>query len=130
MSREAESYSEIAPLATPSADRDEMTSAGQPVVPAPRHETKTVVPAPRDETKTVVLPEGKTLRLLALDLWGSREFWIYIYLANKDKISNPNRVPSGIELTLPDKFAYSINAADPHSVDKAKSLGNEILKGF
>ncbi|MPN53224.1 hypothetical protein SDC9_200888 [bioreactor metagenome] len=78
--------------------------------------------------KKVILPQGKTLRLLALDLFGNREFWVYIYLQNKDKIPNPNRVPSGIELVLPDKSIYFINAADSQSVLKAKSLGTEILR--
>jgi hypothetical protein len=68
--------------------------------------------------------------LLALDLWGNREFWVYIYLTNKDKIPNPNKVPSGTILVLPDISVYSINAADPHSVAKAKSLGNELLGNF
>lgn len=70
------------------------------------------------------------MRLLALDFFGDREFWVYIYFENKDKISNPNRVPSGIELVLPDRSSYFINAADPQSVLKAKSLGTEILRAF
>lgn len=85
---------------------------------------------PGRKIEKTFLPQGKTLRLLALDLFGNREFWVYIYLENKDKISNPNRVPSGIELLLPDKSAYSIDAEDSQSVAKAKSLGNEVLKNF
>ena len=85
---------------------------------------------PKKEVEKIILPEGKTLRLLALDLFGDREFWVYIYLENRDKIPNPNRVPSGTELLLPDKSAYSIDAADPRSVAKAKSLGDEVLGKF
>lgn len=82
------------------------------------------------EMEKITLPEGKTLRLLALDIFGDREFWVYIYLENKDKIPNPNKVPAGTVLVLPDRSVYSINAADPHSVAKAKSLGNEVLMRF
>jgi nucleoid DNA-binding protein len=86
--------------------------------------------APPKKPKKTVLPPGKTLRLLAEDVYGNREFWVYIYLENKDKIRNPNRVPSGIELRLPDRAAYAIDAADPQSVAKAKALGYEILAKF
>ncbi|NLX65626.1 MAG: hypothetical protein GXZ19_02460 [Bacteroidales bacterium] len=98
----------------------------QPDTPS---QTELEIAIPR-ELKKAPLPEGKTLRLLAEDIFGDREFWVYIYLENRDRISNPNRVPSGIELVLPDKSAYSINAADPYSVAKAKSLGDEVLKEF
>lgn len=79
------------------------------------------------EVKKIRLADGKTLRLLAQDLFGDREFWVYIYLENKSQINNPNRVPAGTELTVPDPTKYGINAADPGSVAKAKNQGNKIL---
>lgn len=82
------------------------------------------------ERKKVTLEQGKTLRLLAEEHFGDRGFWVYIYLENMDKISNPNSVPSGTVLVLPDKTTYSFDAADPQSVAKAKVLGNEVLKRF
>lgn len=82
------------------------------------------------EAEKIILPKGKTLRLLAQDIFGNREFWVYIYFANRDKIPDPNRVPSDTELLLPDKSTYSIDAEDPQSVAKAKSLGDEVLRKF
>ncbi|MDR1517966.1 MAG: HU family DNA-binding protein [Dysgonamonadaceae bacterium] len=79
---------------------------------------------------TVTLIAGKTLRLIALDKFGSREFWIYIYLKNNDKIKNPNRIPVGTKFLLPDKSEYDIDADNPESVGKAKKLGEEVLKKF
>lgn len=76
----------------------------------------------------VILQHGMTLRMLALDLYGSKEFWIYIYLENKDKIPNPNKVASGIELLLPSKMVYEIDAADPHSIANAKSQASRVLR--
>lgn len=81
------------------------------------------------QKEKIVLAEGKTLRLLAEDLFGNREFWVYIYLENKDKIPNPNKVSSGTELVLPDKDTYFIDASDPQSVAKAKSLGEKMMGG-
>ena len=78
----------------------------------------------------VVLEKGKTLRLLSLDLFGSKEFWVYIYLENRDKIHNPNTVPIGAELLVPDRTVYSIDATDTEAIAKARSLAEEILKKF
>ena len=80
------------------------------------------------EIRKVRLASGKTLRLLAQDLFGDREFWVYIYLENKSQINNPNSVPAGTELIVPDRIKYGINAADSGSVAKAKSQGNKILQ--
>lgn len=76
----------------------------------------------------IILEQGQTLRLLALEIFGNREFWVYIYLENKNSIQNPNIVPIGTELIIPDPAHYNINASDPQSVSKAKSTGDQLLK--
>lgn len=82
-------------------------------------------------TKTkIVLERGQTLRLLALELFENREFWVYIYLENKNSIPNPNIVPIGTELIMPDPSHYNITASDPLAVAKAKELGEKILASF
>ena len=91
----------------------------------PPQEFKTDIPIP--EVKKVRLANGKTLRLLAQDLFGDREFLVYIYLENKSQINNPNSVTAGTELIVPDRIKYGINAADPGSVARAKNQGNKIL---
>lgn len=89
--------------------------------------TETLSEKKESKPKTVVLGMGKTLRLLALDHYGHREFWIYIYLENRDKINNPNNVPVGIELVIPSKQKYDINANNHNSIKKAIEKGNEEL---
>ena len=84
----------------------------------------------RKEPEVVVLSGGKTLRILAEEKFGNREFWIYIYLKNKSKIKNPNIVSVGTELIIPDLSEYDINASNPQSVAKAKALGDNELKRF
>jgi len=86
-----------------------------------------VTPEVKTERK-ITLQKGETLRLLALNLFGNREFWVYIYLANKNNIPNPNVVPVGTQLTIPDPSQYHINASDPQSVSEAKTLGDNMLK--
>ncbi len=82
---------------------------------------------PRERIK---LEKGKTLRMLAEDHFGHREFWVYIYLENKEHISNPNSIPHGTELLLPLPSAHDMNPTDPASIAKAKLLSDEILKAF
>ena len=80
--------------------------------------------------EVVTLTMGKTLRLIALEKYGHREFWVYIYLENKSKIANPNNVPVGVKLTIPLKDKYSINASDPSSIRKAVAIGNEVMSKY
>jgi len=109
--------------------RDETDSGESPLVL-----TDSTIQLPSDvipEVKTerkITLQKGETLRLLALNLFGNREFWIYIYLANKNNIPNPNVVPVGTELTIPDSSRYHIDASDPQSVSEAKTLGDHLLR--
>ncbi len=91
--------------------------------------SQTPNPLPKEPEKIQLAPD-KTLRLIALEKFGNREFWVYIYYKNKDKIKNPNIVPIGIELIMPDKSEYDIDASNPQSVAKAKALGDMELKKF
>ena len=91
--------------------------------------SQTPNPLPKEPEKIQLAPD-KTLRLIALEKFGNREFWVYIYYKNKNKIKNPNIVPVGIELIMPDKSEYDIDASNPQSVAKAKALGDMELKKF
>lgn len=85
-------------------------------------------PATDSVSEKVQLAKGETLRILAEKLFGSREFWIYIYLENRDLIGDPNRVPAGITLRIPDRHHYHINASDTQSVRRAKELGDKMMQ--
>ncbi len=87
----------------------------------------TVASLPR---KTAKMSPGRTLRLIALDKLGDREFWVYIYMVNKDEIQNPNVVPIGQVLELPHKNEYPMNPDSNEDVAKAKKLGDELMKQF
>lgn len=73
------------------------------------------------------LQGGETLRLIAEKYYGSREFWSYIYEVNSEKLPNPNVVPAGIVLYLPDATYFGIDAQNPASISKAKSKGSQII---
>ena len=88
---------------------------------------KTAKTLPR---KTAKMSPGRTLRLIALDKLGDREFWIYIYKINRDKISNPNVVPIGLMLEIPHENEYPMNANNPDDVAKAKKLGEKLINSL
>ena len=78
---------------------------------------------------TVVVEPGTRLTLLSLSYYGDKVFWVYVYLANRDVIKDPNRVPAGISLRIPMPDRYRIDAADKESVARAVRLQQEILAG-
>ncbi|NLZ95126.1 MAG: hypothetical protein GX921_04785, partial [Bacteroidales bacterium] len=86
-----------------------------------------VEPKPRATAK---MSPGRTLRLIALDKLGDREFWVYIYMINKEKITNPNVIPIGLVLDIPHHNEYPMDANNMEDIAMAKELGDETLKNF
>jgi hypothetical protein len=82
----------------------------------------------KQQAETIILGEGKALRLLALELFGDKVFWVYIYQENIDIIPNPNRISSGLKLKIPDIDKYFINNDDLESIYKAKSEAARMLE--
>ena len=78
---------------------------------------------------TVVVEAGTRLTLLSLSYYGDKVFWVYVYIANRDVIKDPNRVPAGASLRIPMPDRYRIDAADKESVARAAKLQREILAG-
>ena len=94
-------------------------------------ENNKIVSASKSEIsqpESLIIGEGETLRTIALELFGNKEFWVYIYLENIHKIKNPNVLPIGIELIIPDILKCDINADNPQSIAKAKEKGDWIIK--
>lgn len=50
----------------------------------------------------VTTEKSTTLSKLARKYYNNTYCWVYIYAANKDKISNPNNLTPGIKLTIPE----------------------------
>lgn len=78
----------------------------------------------------IVVPKNKTLRMIALEHLGNKEFWIYIYILNRTKIKNPNLIAPGITLRIPTNIDFDINPRDEASVRKAKNLGDAEIEKF
>lgn len=79
--------------------------------------------------KTVKIEAGSRLTLIALEHYGNKIFWVYLYAFNKEKINDPNNIPIGTEIQVPSPEQYGINAKDRSSIEKASALQTEILTG-
>ncbi|MEA4807736.1 HU family DNA-binding protein [Macellibacteroides fermentans] len=77
---------------------------------------------------TVVIKTGDRLTLISLKYYGHKIFWVYLYLANKESIPNPNSVAIGTQIHIPVPETYNIDANDEQSIRKAAALQTEILK--
>lgn len=70
----------------------------------------------------VEMRPNETMTQLALREYGYKAFWVYIYEANKSIIKNPDRVPPGTRLRIPDPAEYAINKNSAESRRKADSI--------
>lgn len=75
----------------------------------------------------VKVASGERLTLLAQKYYGNKVFWVYIYDFNKAKIPDPDRVPAGMEILIPAKEVYAINAQSSVSIAQAKELQSKIM---
>lgn len=72
---------------------------------------------PRTYTRfkaTEELKEGTRLTRLATKYYGHKDFWVYIYEANMDLIKNPDVLPLGVTIKIPE--------LDPKLVDKENKV--------
>lgn len=99
------------------------------VAVAKKAETAPKVQQPKtSKGVTEVISGGSTFRTLALKHYGSKEFWVYIYLANKDKVPHPNMLRSGLELLIPNAASLGIDVNDSASIKRAKQLSEKVIR--
>ena len=80
---------------------------------------------------TVKIEPGQRLTLIAEKYYGQKVFWVYIYEYNKTKIgSNPNLLKTGMEVLVPAKELYGIDAQNAASIDKATAIQSQIMEGL
>ena len=87
-----------------------------------------VKPAPKPLGQ-VKIKHGDRLTVIALEYYGNKLFWVYIYQHNKAVIKDPNNVPIGTVIEIPAPESYGIDAKSRESREKAAALQTEILAG-
>lgn len=77
--------------------------------------------------KTHKLEPGERLTLVALQYFGHKDFWPYIFDVNSDRLKSPSNVMSGMTLYLPDPSYFNIDVNDEQSLKKARQHGHDLL---
>ena len=78
----------------------------------------------------VSMQPGQRLTLIAEEYYGNKVFWVYIYEYNKANIGlNPNLVRTGMEILVPAKALYGIDAQSAASIEKATDIQRQIMEG-
>lgn len=93
--------------------------------PAPPSASK-AQPASSEETEVVRIQAGDRLTRFSLRKYGHKAFWVYIYEENRSRIKDPDNIPIGTTITLPQASKYKIDARDTNSVNKALILQRSI----
>lgn len=66
--------------------------------------------------------EGSRLTRISERYYGTRDFWVYIYEANKERIKNPDMIPIGTLIKIPKVDARLLDAQNPKVMSKAREL--------
>ena len=74
---------------------------------------------------TVTLGNGDYLARYARRYLGRSEYWIYIYLANKEQIEDPDNIPLGTEIKIPSPQSVGITGNEEADLAEAKRLIHE-----
>lgn len=121
------------PVASTSSTRKEQTastastSSKKTTPQQTKPTTGTATSSDHNVMARVKVASGERLTLLAQKYYGNKVFWVYIYDFNKAKIPDPDRVPAGMEILIPAKEVYAINAQSSASIAQAKELQSKIM---
>jgi hypothetical protein len=73
------------------------------------------------------LEYGNTLIKIARKHYGNGDFWVYIYEANKERITNPNNVSAGTLIKVPKLDTKLIDDYSVEAINYAKKLQQKYL---
>jgi hypothetical protein len=71
---------------------------------------------------------GSRLTIMSKKYYGSKDFWVYIYEANKERIQNPDNIEMGTLIRIPKLDPRLIDASNPLCIQKARELHDEYVK--
>ena len=77
---------------------------------------------------TVTLNEGSRLTWISLKQYGHKDYWVYIYEANRDIVKNPNAIKIGTQLRIPKLAPELIDTTNPETIEYARYLHDVYVK--
>jgi nucleoid DNA-binding protein len=113
---------ESKPASKPTEQKNRNKTAASTTVKPKNTQTEKIIPA------RVRMTAGSSLTQIAMEHYGDKVFWVYIYDYNKNRIKDFNHIPVGMEIRLPQPNVYGINAKNKTSVQKARQKQSELLR--
>lgn len=102
-------------------------------VEKPQEQSEKKTAEPEKESKkaeqTFKVTNTAYLSNISRKFYGHYAFWVYIYLDNKDIITDPDNLPVGAELRIPAPEKYGIDKNNPESIRRAEIKALEIKNG-
>ena len=99
----------------------------------PQEQSEEKTAEPEKESKkaeqTFKVTNTAYLSNISRKFYGHYAFWVYIYLDNKDIITDPDNLPVGAELRIPAPEKYGIDKNNPESIKRAEIKALEIKNG-
>lgn len=91
-------------------------------------EAEEIIPTEEKETLLIeTVGEGSRLTWIAKKYYGNKDYWVYIYEANRDKMKNPSAVSTGMQLRIPKLTEQELNWEDPAVQQKLKQMQEKYL---
>ncbi|MEG1748389.1 MAG: HU family DNA-binding protein [Tannerellaceae bacterium] len=121
----------VSPVSMPDSSFVEADTVPPTIQPLEVKEETAAKPVAKQAALAIVkIKPGSMLTVIALEYYGSKTFWVYIYEHNKAKIKNPNNVPIGTELEIPAPELYGIDVHNRASIEKAAAKQAELLNAY
>ena len=125
--KKLDSLSKTTPSSEEMTPSMEKTTASFPDSTPEKTQPTDTVPAPSEDIALTTIKAGDRLASIAQQYYGHKFFWVYIYQHNKQVITDPNNIPIGTEIRIPNPVLYGIDAHDRASIEKAAQLQSQIL---
>lgn len=85
-------------------------------------------PVYTDFIGTEEMHQDSRLAWMAYRYYGKKDLWVFIYDANKDHISDPERIPVGTPIKIPRLDEETMRLSTPELQAKVKKMADEFLQ--
>jgi hypothetical protein len=127
--KEETPYSEE-PVVTDSLLSDSLTTDNA-VKPAPIDSLQLLFDTPRNFSEFIASEEvrdGSRMTRISERHYGAKEFWVYIYEANRNLLNHPDDITRGMVLKIPRVDPRLIDKNNPRCIEYAVELHDKYLK--
>lgn len=78
-------------------------------------------------SQAVVVKQGETMKILAKKYLGDEAYWVYIFEANKNEITNLSKISIGSVVKIPKLDSALVDIKNPATIEYAKAFAIDSL---